>query len=151
MPLFPRWGFGATLKKYVPKKLARLFFCTRKLLNNFFNINVIILGFGTVNRSLLRMFESKYEMLTPEFFFQERFFPKYGISPNLGHSRALSSVFPSVDRTKEYFREKFLGLNIVPQGYDWAKSGAISRIFWAQIFCLDLHLLRLGHLNQGLN
>ena len=88
MPPFPRQGFGATLKKHVPKKLARLFFCTRKLLNNFFNINVIILGFGTVNRSILSMFESKYEMLTPEFFFSGTFFPKYRISPNLGQSRA---------------------------------------------------------------
>ena len=88
MPPFPRRGFGATLKKDVPKKFARLFFCTRKLLNNFFNINVIILGFGTVNRSILRMFESKYEMLTLEKKISGTFFPKYVISQILGQSRA---------------------------------------------------------------
>ena len=88
MPTFPRRVFRATPKKDVLKKLARLFFYTRKLLNNFLNINVMILGFGTANRILLRMFESKFEMLTPEFFFVWTFFPKKVISQNLGQSRA---------------------------------------------------------------
>ena len=40
----------------------------------------------------------------------------------VGYSRAVSSIFPSVDQTKEDFREKIIGLNIDPQGYKWAES-----------------------------
>ena len=88
MPMFPRRVFRATPKKDVLKKFARLFFYTRKLLNNFLNINVMILGFGTANMIILRMCESKFEMLTPEIFFVCTFFTKKVISQNLGQSRA---------------------------------------------------------------
>ena len=44
-------------------------FCTRKLLNNGFNINGTILGFGSGNRNVLRMFAYKFEILIPSSFF----------------------------------------------------------------------------------
>ena len=63
-------------------------FCTRKLLNNGFNINGTILGFGSGNRNVLRMFAYKFEILIPSSFFYEYFFQNewfYQIWGNLAH------------------------------------------------------------------
>ena len=52
------------------KKFVYLFFCTRKLLNISFNINVIVLEFLWANRNTIRMFVSKFEQLTSNIFFK---------------------------------------------------------------------------------
>lgn len=64
-------------------------FCTRKLLNNGFNINGTILGFGSGNRNVLRMFAYKFEILIPSSFFYEYFFKMSDFTK----SGAISRIF----------------------------------------------------------